>query len=829
MKSNFASSVAVFIFLLATLALASINNAFGQSVPKTPTEAAMMARMGGASEAQVARLSKMSQQEFDILKETPQGKKAMQAYIQKSKLKGTDGKSVGMSDEQIGDLDKRVMEAEKLDEGFWEQNITTIDSVRTANKTKIFGHDLFSKRNLTFAPSLNMAPPANYLLASGDELFINLWGAAEMEYTLKVAKDGSINIPSVGFIPVAGLTIAQAEQRIKNKLVSSVAGLSDGTVNIKISLGDIRAIKVNIIGEATLPGTYTLSSLSTLFNALYVAGGPSDIGSMRNIKLYRAGKLVSTLDVYDYLLNGKSDVDVRLEDNDMIIVEPYEKLVSVGGYVKRPRVFELKANEDLGRLVNYAGGYRAGAFEENLTVRRKGTGGLQASIHTVDREKVPTYALFDGDSVTVEGVSAEFANKVTVEGAVWRAGEYELGGDVTTIGGLVRAARGVRDNAFLGRAQLFRTKPDGRSQIVSVNLGELLSGAVQDVPLIKNDSLVVRYGDRMEEDFKLKIYGEVLNPLEVPFSQGTTIEDIIMLAGGLKESAALSRIEVARRIRDPYALKDNTVKAEVFTFEIPADASLSAASAGFELEPYDIVYVRRSPGYQEQLEVSVSGEVVFPGNYVMVSSGDKLSDLVRKAGGFTQQAYVRGAVLRRQVTNDEQNKATSIKTLAAARGAAQAAATVVEDGQYYTVGIDLEKALLDTASYANLVLQPGDVLMVPNMNAVVKISGAVQYPNTVSYIQGAKLRYYVSQAGGFAKRAQRKHAFVVYMNGTLKSRGCESMALEPGCEIVVPMKPDRTGEGLAAVTAAVSITSALTTVAALVISLVNSTKNNGGN
>lgn len=824
MKFKFAT-LTVFLFILLFTSFGGVyaqqqKQAPGQSqgstqVPRTPAEAAMMARSAGASEAQVARLSKMSQQEYDILKQTPEGKKAIEAYGAKAKIVDGADKRSGAEVE----LDARIMEAEKLDEGFWEANISSVDSVRTLNKTKIFGHELFSKRNLTFAPSLNIAPPANYILSSGDELYINLWGAVELEYTLKVAKDGTINIPNVGFVPVAGLTIAQAEQRIKSRLVSAVDGLSDGSVNIKISLGEIRAIKVNIIGEASLPGTYTLSSLSTLFNALYVAGGPSEIGSIRNIKLYRAGKQIAVLDVYDYLLNGKQDVDVRLEDNDMIIVEPYNKLVGVSGYVKRPRIFELKDNEPLGQLINYAGGYKAGAFDENLTIRRKGMGGLQASIHTVERDNVPTYALMDGDSVTVEGIDGSFSNKVVVDGAVWRAGEYELGGGVQTVGELVRAARGLRDNAFLGRAQLFRVKADGRKQIISLNLGELMEGRVEDVPLYKNDSLVVRYGDRMDEDFSVRVYGEVLSPVSVAFNQGMTVADLIMIAGGLKESAALSRIEVARRVRDPYALKDNNVKAEMFTFEITDDAALTAESAEFKLEPYDIVYVRRSPGYQEQLEVSLRGEVIFPGNYVLTSTGDRLTDLLRKSGGFTQQAYIRGAFLKRKVTEDEQSKAESLKTVNAE--ALGVKVEVTEQGEFYSVGIDLEAALRDTLSAANLVLQPDDILFIPNMNSVVRISGAVQYPNTVSYVGGAKLSHYISQAGGYTKRANRKNSFVVYMNGTLKSRCVlKKMALEPGCEIVVPTKPDRPGNGMAAITAVVSLTSALTTVAALVVSLV---------
>ncbi len=665
-------------------------------------------------------------------------------------------------------------------------------------RNSVFGREIFSARNLTFAPTYNLPTPANYVLAAGDRLFIDLWGNAEGSYDVQISPDGFITIPDAGVINVGGLTVEAAENRIRNKLGAAVSGLNDGTVNLKLSLGDIRSIKVNIIGEASMPGTYTLPSLATLFNALYEAGGVSDIGSLRSIRLIRGGKQVADLDVYEYLIGGKQEVNVGLQDNDMIIVQPYDNLIKVTGKVKRPRIYELKKGETADNLLGYAGGFMGEAYKDNITVNRKS--GRMMSVHSVPAEEFAEFAMADGDSVAVGEVIRQYANRVTIEGAVWRPGDYELNDSLTTLKELIKKAEGIRGDALMSRTQIVRLNDDYTFSVLSVDLQGLLNGTAADVRLRPEDLVRIPSVNSLKEGYTVEVKGEVNTPQTLLFRSGMTIEDAIVMANGLKESASLARIEVARRIKNPNSTEPSDRIAELFQFNIPADLGLSSETASFTLQPFDEIYIRRSPGYSEQNSVFAEGEFLFDGEYVLSTNNDRLSDLVAKTGGLTSEAYIKGAYLKRQLTEEQVARQETLADLSE-RGKAATGDTIVMKrkrvGDYYPIAIDLTAALKDPSSLDNLVLEDGDILVVPKFNNTVTISGAVLYPCTVTYVKGQKIKDYIARGGGYAARA-KKRPFVIYANGLPDAkRGGRWPKIEPGCEIVVPSKPPK-GSGMSA-------------------------------
>lgn len=690
-------------------------------------------------------------------------------------------------------------------------------------KATVFGQDLFNKKLLNFAPSVNAPTPSDYVLSAGDELYLNYWGVAEGEHTLTITKEGSVIVPNVGMIPVMGLTIAQAEQRIKSRMTETVSGLENGTVNLTLSLSKVRSIKVNIVGEAMLPGTYNLSSFSSLFNALYLAGGVNDIGSLRNIKLYRGGKLTATLDVYDYLINGRNDVNVRLENDDMVIIEPYTKRVSVRGMVKRPLIFELRDKEKLGDLITYSGGFLANAYTENLKVSRPDENSLFLSLVTIPSAEIKTTELRDGDVVTVEAKNGNYNNAVEVRGPVWRPGIYALDGKTKTVGEIVKMAQGVKPEAFLGRAHIFRLNEiDGRSDIIAVNLGEIINGTTTDVNLQKDDILFISDANKMNDKFTISVKGKVQHPTtNMPYSRNMTLKDALIIAGGLNEAAAFSKVDVARRIRDPYSVEETPTKSQIFTFSINGDLSLDEGSDDFVIEPFDIVTVRQSPAYQIQRNLLVDGEVLFPGEYTIASGKERISDAIKRSGGLTSKAFIKGAYLSRKMTEDEAIRRKTSDELMDVDGSVTRTINKRGVNQYYTVAIDLKAALADTSSIANIQLIEGDILTIPSNPDVVRISGHVQYPNNVSYASGLSVRKYIRQSGGFRKRAARDKIYAVYMNGSVKPLSKYAKDIDPGCEIIVPERPDKSMKSAATTGLIISSFSALSTVAAVVISAVN--------
>ena len=702
-------------------------------------------------------------------------------------------------------------------------------------KETVFGREIFSNKNLSFEPDLNIPTPKNYILSAGDELLINVWGDSELNLKLKVSPEGTILIPNLGPVSVSGLTIETAENRIRQELgriMSTLSGNTDGANTfVSVSLSQIRSIKVNIVGEVVAPGTYTLPSFATLFNALYAAGGVNEIGSLRGIKVYRNSKEIAKLDVYDYLLNGKYNTNIRLEENDMVIVSPYDQLAVVRGKVKRNRIFEMKKGETLQQLLNMAGGFTGDAYKKDVRIKRKADSRYQ--IATVTEDKYPTFAMMDGDSLLVDSVIPFYENRLTVTGAVWRPGEYELNGAVHTVKGLINQAAGLKGDEFTGRAQITRLNPDFTTTVIAVDIRGILNGTSPDIELKPEDILNIPSLFDLREPYTIKISGAV-NYVDtvLPYRNNLTVEDAIMMAGGLKESAATVNVEVARRIKDTKTYENSNRTAEVFNFELNDNLGLISvdgknSNSVFTLEPFDEVYVRFSPGYQEQQVVKVNGEITFSGDYVLAEKNSRLSDIIAKAGGITPDAYVKGASLKRQLTEDEMRRLETLLQLSSNKQSRDSVALSLENIKNYSVGIDLEKALANPGSAHDVVLRDGDELYIPQLQSTVKINGAVTYPNSVTYTEGMSVGNCLSQAGGYNDIA-RKYPIVIYMNGKVATtKKCfiffkRYPKVEPGCEIVVPTKTQR--DRKTSLAEVLSIASSTTSMAAMVTSIINTMK-----
>lgn len=685
---------------------------------------------------------------------------------------------------------------------------------------KIFGRNIFNNKQLTFEPNLNIATPENYVLGPGDEIIVDIWGGSVKTIRQYIAPDGNITIEEIGPIYLNGLKIEEAYQRIKNALSQVYASLNKDRPDtfIKVSLGNVRSIRVNVMGEVAMPGTYTLPSLATLFHALYNAGGVGEIGSMRNIKVSRKGKIVADVDVYDYLLKGKSDLDISLNDGDVVLVAPYANLVSLAGKVKRPMIYEMKDTETIGDLLEYAGGFKGDAYKNAIRVIRKS--GREYQVYNVEEGEFKTFPLVDGDSISVDPMLDRFENRVQIRGAVYRPGLYDLG-KVATVKELIEKAEGITEDAFVNRAVLFRQKPDLTQEVVALNVTGILSGLERDLPLQKNDELYIPSIFDLQEDYTLSIKGAVRVPGVYKYADNATIEDLIVQAGGLLESASTVKIDVARRVKNPKSMEAANKLAENFTFTLK-DGLIVDGERDFTLQPFDEVFVRNSPGYQVQQSVTATGEVLFEGNYVLSQKGERLSDLVKRAGGLMPEAYAEGARLLRQMTPDEKARVESVLKLSKQSDKDSIDIKRLDIGNTYYVGVELKKAIENPGSDYDIVLREGDELVVPQYTGTVKISGAVMYPNTVVYKKNVKLNYYIEQGGGFASRAKKHRVFIVYMNGTVqKSKTFSKAKAAPGCEIIVPVKPPRKGVGLAEI---MSIASSTTSMAALVTSIINSTK-----
>ncbi|WP_308239109.1 SLBB domain-containing protein [uncultured Prevotella sp.] len=698
---------------------------------------------------------------------------------------------------------------------------------------KVFGRDIFNNKELSFEPNMNIATPQNYRLGPGDAVIIDIYGASQKSEQCTVSPDGDVVIEGYGPVAVSGLTVAQANARLRSTLGSRYS-----SSRIKLTVGQTRTIMVNVMGEVKLPGTYTLSAFATVFHALYMAGGTNDIGTLRNIKVYRNNRLVTVVDIYDYILNGKLTGNVRLADNDVIVVGPYDCLVNISGKVKRPMFYEMKKNESMASLLKYSGSFTGDAYNKAVRVNRKT--GKEYAVFNVGEFDFANFHIADGDSVMVDSIIPRYANTVEVKGAVFRPGMYNLGEQVNSVRSLIEHAEGTTEMAFTNRAVLHRMKEDRTLKVISVDLVGIMNGTTPDIPLQENDVLFVPTKTESIEQRTITIRGEVQFPGVYKYADNETIEDFVLQAGGLTDKASTVNVSVSRRVTDPKALAPDSVIAKLYTLSLK-DGFVVDGEPGFTLMPFDEVYIRKSPAYMEQKNVSVEGEVMFAGTYTLSANNTRLSDLYRKSGGTNGLGYIRGARLLRRATEAEKQRMRTalqmemeqqqknILQLAAssngsnlqqaAEGAKNANLSRFNVPDEYPVGIDLELAIKNPGSDADMVLREGDRLIVPQYNGTVKVNGAVMYANTVAFEKGKRASYYIDQAGGYAGDAVKSRAYIIYMNGKV-AKLSHGAKVQPGCEIVIPAKLKRK----MSVAETMSLGSSLSSIAAMIATISNMTK-----
>ena len=683
----------------------------------------------------------------------------------------------------------------RLNDGALSTDAGDIDAVSMEvadpGEKKIFGREIFTTRELSFAPSSNLPTPQNYVLGPGDEIFIDIWGANQANIRQVISPDGTINIPDLGLVNLNGMTVKEADSYMRRRLgqIYSVDG-ENAKSDIKLTLGNIRTIQVHVMGEVTNPGTYYLSSLSNIYHALYSAGGVSNLGTLRDIQLIRKGKVIAHLDIYDFIREGKM-IDTILEEGDIINVPTYDIVVDITGNIKRPMSYELVEGETIADLVDYAAGFTGDAYKKNLRMIRKN--GSEYQIFTIDEQEYPDFKLVDGDAIAVGAMLDRFENKIEIKGAVYRPGTYQLGGDIRTVSQLIAKAEGLKGEAFTNRALITRERDDLTLEIIPVDIKSVLAGTAADIELQKNDVLYIPSIHDLNDIGNITVSGEVAKPGAYVYADNMTLEDAIMLAGGLLESASMVKIDVGRRIKNPTTETPSETIGELFTFSFK-DGYVLDGEVDFVLKPYDQIMVRRSPGYEEQKTVRVTGEVVFPGEYTLTKKEERLSDLVKKSGGLTQWAYVKGARLLRNVIGEEQTRMQStIDLLDSAKDSINVENLDLKTN--YFVGIDLSKALANPGGDADLVLRAGDVLGVPEYINTVRITGNVMYPNTVTYSPNMRVTDYVAQAGGYGYRSKKNKAYIIYLNGKIeRARRFSKKVVEPGCEIVVPQKRTKDGQ-----------------------------------
>ncbi len=646
---------------------------------------------------------------------------------------------------------------------------------------KVFGRDIFNNPNLTFAPNMNIATPQNYVVGPGDVLIVDVYGGSQENMKLTVSPEGDVNVPDFGPIHVSGLHINAAQSRIRSKL-----GQFFQSSDIRITLGQTRSIQINVLGEVRVPGTYTLSSLSTVYHALYRAGGVNDLGTLRNIKLYRQGKLITVVDVYEFILNGRLAGNVRLEDNDVVQVGTYDCLVDIMGHVKRPMTYELRGGESLSTLLKYSGGFASDAFRKTVRVNRNTD--KMKSVFNVDEFDFSSFKMTDGDSVDVEAIYDRYENMVEIKGAVFRPGMYQLGDRIFSVKSLIERAEGLTEEAMSNRAVLRRLKPNRTQEVLSVNLEGIMNGTEADMPLQNEDVLFIPTQADHQNLRTVTIEGEVVFPGVYEYADNMTLENFILQAGGLTDAASVNKVDVSRMPRDPRASTAGMDLKETFSFSIDDQFNFSN-DKNFILQPFDIVQVRKSPVYQDPITVSIDGEVMYRGTYTMERKNMRLSDLVKAAGGVVDGAYVRGSRLERKMSADERARIMSVIRMARQSSGDTSDSISLNKlalRTTYTVGIYLDDALAHPGSTQDVELQDGDRLVVPRFNHTVRISGDVNTPNTVAFEEGKNYKYYIEQAGGFGERAKKKNAYIVYQNGTMAM--AKKGKIEPGCEVIVPTK-----------------------------------------
>lgn len=700
----------------------------------------------------------------------------------------------------------------------------------------IYGHNLFKNKNLNFVPSYNVPTPDNYKLAAGDEVVVDIWGDVISNITATISPDGSINIPNLGPVYLAGQTVEKAEKSLKSYLSKIYSGIAqeEPTTFVKLALGKTKTVTVNVVGDVEKPGSYTLPALSTIASAMYLAEGPNDLGTIRQINLYRNGKLISSFDVYEFITNGTFNSNVKLEDNDIISVAPYTGVVTIMGGVKRPMKYEIKPGETLDKALAYAGGFSDKAFTDKVHIDRIATAadaqGATGESFDVMAEQFATFQLKDGDVVTVNTAGDQFKNRVKIAGAVWRPGTYAINGNTTNLKQLIQAAGGLRDDAHTDKGFVVRFGKDRTKEQVSFSVTDVILGK-QNIALVPDDSVQIFAIDSLKPDLTVKIYGEVNNPTghltykgqsnTYEYRDGMTIGDLILMAGGLNEAATLSKVEVARRLAKQ-ASDDDELASDTIATVMHYNLLKNPADADVKLQPFDIVFVRRSASYKPQQTITVEGEVNYPGTYVVEKNVVRLSDVIEKAQGFNQDAYIQGAKLTRKLTKEEFERLKVAMEIARKQVNDTTAVDSLEIGESYTVAIDMEKALKEPGSVADVILREGDVITVPKFNSTVKISGAVLYPNTVAFHPGKTWKYYISNAGGVTQDGIKGKTYMVHMNGSVAAKGKQGFSVQPGTEIIVPAKDKSTkGQSLASI---MGIATSTASLAAMVTTIINQVK-----
>jgi len=678
---------------------------------------------------------------------------------------------------------------------------------------RIFGFSFFNNENLTFEPNVNIPVPSSYVLGAGDEILIDIWGASQQSYQLLIDKNGSVNIPNVGPVSVGGLTQEAAQKRLFNKLTNIYSDLKSANPRTfaSISIGTVKSIKVNVIGEVFLPGTYTLPGTASAFNALYLSGGPNRDGSFRNIQVIRNGKTVTHLDVYEYLLRGKSEVNIPLSDGDVVLVPTYDKRVKVGGELKRQGLFEAKGDEKISDIIEYAGGFTEDAYRNRLELYR--TTSRERAFKDVMAKDFSSLVLQSGDSLYVGEVLERFTNKVSIEGAVYRPGNYELSQGLS-LKQLIDNADGVREDVFLHRGLVTRLKDDLSLENITFNVQEVLRGET-NIELKREDIVTISSINDLREIRTVEIFGEVQYPGEFDYNEEMTLSDLVFKSGGFKESASEAFIEISRRLSYDEAQKASEKIAHVYQFSISRDLKMNGEDAKFVLHPFDQIFVRQAPGYEKESVVSVMGEVNYAGQFSLTSKKERVSTIINRAGGLSPDAYAKGAMLTRKVQVSQKVKRLREQMMKADT------TLVFSDLGFDVVSIDLEKILMNPGSKSDIYLQHGDELVIPRELQTVNIGGGVLNPLSASYVQGQKMKHYIRQAGGFDLRAKKGKVYVIYPNGAAASTTSvlwfrNYPKVMPGAEIVVPQKPQK--ESLPA-TAWIAMASALASLSLTIVTI----------
>mgnify|MGYP000197400874 CR=1 FL=1 len=774
--------------------------------------------MGDAQLEQIAQTRGMRPEEIKKLRDRVEKiKKEDKKESDPNKVQpktGTDGRQLNYQTDSLSNEKNPETEAEKA---------------LMELRSKIFGADLFKNSNLTFEPNLNMATPKNYVIGPNDEILIDLYGNSEVSYNLKVNPEGTINVQYVGVIPVSGLTIEAATSRIRSRMTSVYAGLRNGSTSLNIAIGNIRSIKVILTGEVVKPGTYTLPSLANAFNALYSSGGPTENGSFRSIELIRGGKKIATFDIYDFLMKGEMSDNLRLQDQDIIRVPMYESRIEIIGEVKRPGIFELRSGESFKDLLNFAGDFTENAFRARVKVLKNTE--IERKIADISSDEFSEYRPNTGDKYFVDRVLDRFVNRVSIEGAVFRPGAYELEQGLT-LSQLVKKAEGLKEDAFQQRAYITRLKPDNQTMLISVDLAGILNGSVKDIPLLREDIISVSSIFDLKEEYKVSIDGEVREPGIFDYAEKMTLEELIIKAGGFTEAATAQRVEISRRVKNSNITVADAITAQVFQVDIDKDLIFSKPK--FELQPFDIISVRSSIGYEVQRQAKVEGEVLYPGMYTIINKDERVSDLLKRAGGLTALAYAKGASLKREgpartegknaidQNEEEKNKIAKLQRLQ--ENVKDTLNTKVEEEilKNVYVGIKLDKILEEPGTQADLILEEGDVLRIPKQLQTVKVNGEVLYPVTTIFNQGRGFKHYISQGGGFSNKSLKRRSYVIYANGSVKSTSKMFFfnnypAIEPGAELFVPQKDDKRPLSAAEI---VGISSGLASLAVIILNLI---------